>query len=470
MLRILAASLIIHTLGFGRINDQLELLLDIHEGDSVVSITQTGPEKISVLILDSAGIQSRTLESAAPLQIIEKLKASAASESIPWTIADFQPEPLSAPGKQDVAGQAGARVGEGKEGEERSSQSSLRKNKFRYVSTQTVFSSYTYGIALPIAFEAPDKAAALGLLALPISFGAHYYVAWDKDYHDSHLLATSYFATNSLIFSYALPFMVLGPDYNAFRVGSFAALAAYPLGLHYGYKHGTRFQDEPGRVSLQSSFAFSMGFMGYAGMLLWAEQIESAEVGVRLALTQVLGAAIAGHYLSNNYRTHEKVPGGIGPGISTFSLLGGLVAGSLLATIEPESPAAYGGLMVAGIGAGFFGGQKYFYHKYDNFERAAYNSIGLGVGAVTPLGFMLLADAFPDEPSTWMWTLTAGAYAGYFVTRAVTGSLVESPRSHASEKGFFKTFAFNPIPMPIPETLDGKHSIKLVAPFLSATF
>ncbi len=452
MFRILVACLILPCLGFGKINDQLELLFEIQGGDSVISITQTGSGKISVLVVDSTGTQERTLESEVPSHMLGKLKESAESESIPWKVTDFQlapaPVPAAAPENQDALG----------------------KNKFRYVSTQTTFSTYIYGFALPIALEAPDKAAAMTLLALPISFGAHYYVAWNKDYHDSHLLATSYFASNSLIFSYALPFMVLGPDYNAFRIGNFAALAAYPLGLHYGYKHGTRFQDEPGRISLQSSFASTMGIMGFFGVSLWANMIESGEIGTRLLVAQTLGAAVGGHYLSYKYRTHERVPGGIGPGISTFSLLGGMVAGSLVASIEPESGPAFGSIMLAGIGAGFWSGQKFFQDKYDTFERAGYNTLGLSAGALTPLGLMLLTESFPDGPAPLFWTVTSGAFAGYFLTRAITSSLVEEPRRIGSQKGFIKNFAFNPIPMPVMETRDGRRSVNFVAQVFSATF
>jgi hypothetical protein len=83
---------------------------------------------------------------------------------------------------------------------------------------------------------------------------------------------------------------------------------------------------------------------------------------------------------------------------------------------------------------------------------------------------MLLSGSFPDHPAGVLWTMTGGAFAGYFLTRAATQSLVEKPRAHASEKGFFKNFAFNPVPVPVPEYVDGKHSIRLVAPILSATF
>jgi hypothetical protein len=471
MFRILFALLMLPCLGFAGINEQLTLILDIQPGDSVVSITRTGTETIEVRVVGGADVQERILVGTATSRIMERLKATAEAESIPWTVKDFQPEPATGSAGKRGSNNADSGGGEGEwVAGEKVTASALSKNKFRYVSTQTVFSTYTYGLALPIAFEAPDKAAALGLLALPVSFGAHYFVAWDKDYHDAHLFATSYFASNSLIFSYALPFLALGPDFNAFRIGTFAVMAAYPLSLHYGYKHGTRFQDEPGRVSLQSSFAFTSGMMGYFGILLWARAFEEGEVGVRLAVAQVLGAGIAGHYLSYNYRTHEIVPGGIGPGIGTFSLLGGLLAGCVVATAEPESPEAFGSILLAGVGAGFFGGQKFFFDKYDTFERSAYNSLGLAAGAVTPLGFMLLTESFPEEPAAMMWTLTGGAFAGYFLTRMATSSLVEKPRSHAREKGFFKTFAFNPVPVPVPENVDGRHSIKLVAPLLTATF
>ncbi len=472
MLKLLILSLLFPILTFSKIKDQLELLLDMQAGDSVLAISQLGPDKISVLIFNTVKTEKRTLESTLTPITMGKLKATAESETIPWTVIDIQPEPASAntSGNQNERkALVGAPVSSS-DNEEKISKSALSKNKFRYVSTQTVFSTYTYGIALPIAFSAPDKAGALALLALPISFGAHYYFAWEKDYYDSHLLATSYFATNALIFSYALPYLVLGNDDNAFRIGSFALLGAYPLGLYYGYKHGTRFQDEPGRVSLQSSFAASMGFMGFAAIFLWPHIVKSEDNISRLILAQTLGAGIAGHYLSYNYRTHERVPGGIGPGIGTFSLLGGLVSASLLTSIQPDSLEAIGAILLGGVGAGFLGGQKYFFDKYDSFERSAYNSLGLIAGAVTPLGIMRLASSEDIRPKVWMWSATGGAFAGYFLTRYFTSSLVESPHSLTSENGFFKSIAFNPCPVPVPEYLYGKHSIKFVAPIFSATF
>ncbi len=472
MLKLLILSLLFPILTFSKIKDQLELLLDMQAGDSVLAISQLGPDKISVVLFNSVKSEKRTLESTVTPITMGKLKATAESETIPWTVIDIQPEPASATtlGNQNEKKPLSGGLVSASDNEEKISKSALRKNKLQYVSTQTVFSTYTYGIALPIALNNPEKAGALALLALPISFGSHYYFAWEKDYYDSHLLATSYFATNALIFSYALPFMVLGPDFNAFRVGNFAVLAAYPLGLYYGYKHGTRFQDEPGRVSLQSSFAASMGFMGFAATFLWADFVKSGEIGVRLMVAQTLAAGVAGHYLSYNYRTQERVPGGIGPGIGTFSLLGGLVSASLLTSIEPDSPEAVSAILLGGVGAGFLGGQKYFFDKYDSFERSAYNSLGLIAGAVTPLGVMLLADANPNSASVWMWTATGGALAGYFLTRYFTSSLVESPHSLTSANGFFKSIAFNPCPVPVPEYLNGKHSIKFVAPIFSATF
>lgn len=481
MYRVLAFALFCFWgLAQAKLVDQLELLANVNPGDSVISITQTGAQTLSVLVQQGNQGQPRTLELSATPAILAKLKSGAEAESIPWIMNEFQPEtanptstspssagPVNADGMKTGIDSETKNQGEKADPELKST---LRKNKFKYVSTQTVFSTYTYGFALPIALEAPEKAGALTLLAFPISFGSHYYFAWNRDYYDSHLFATSYFGANALLLSYVLPFLVMGPDFNAFRVGSFAALAAYPFGLNYGYKHGTRFQDEPGRVSLQSTYAVTMGIMGYVGVALWAEGIESAEVGLRIGVAQVVGAAVGGHYLSYRYRTHEKIPGGIGPGIGSWALLGGMTSVSLLTSVQPENPQLIGAILLAGIGGGFFGGQRFLYDQYDTYERAGYNSLGMTAGAVTPLGFMLLAGSDFEEPSVVLWSLTAGAAAGYAITRHFTSSMVENPRRISSQQGLIKSFAIQPIPVPIPEKVNGKVSLKISVPVLSATF
>jgi hypothetical protein len=447
-----------------KVIDQLELLTEIRPGDSIVTITQNGAQSLSVSLLDSARSQARKADISANAAIIAKLKASADAESIPWVMNEFQPETVA-----PVDAKAPSAGPETKNASS-SSASELRKNKFQYVSTQTLFSTYTYGLALPIALDAGSQALALTLLALPASFGAHYYFAWDKEYHDSHLLGTTYFASNAVLLSYALPLLVMGADANTFRVGSFALLAAYPFGVNYGYKHGSRFQNEPGRISLQSTFAFTSGLLGAFGILLWADATDSPELGTRLSVVQIAGAAIAGHYLSYRYRTHEKVPGGIGPGIGSFTLMGGLASIALLTGIEPDSPQFISLGLLGGFGGGFLAGLNFFKDKYDNFERAGYNGLGMVAGAVTPIGFMLLAGSEFEEPAPVFWTLTAGAIAGYAITRHFTSSMVETPRSFSSHSGWIKSFALQPMPIPMAEKVDGKLSLKVVMPILSATF
>src|SRR5690606_13278665 len=117
--------------------------------------------------LDKGSGATRALTAAVPATAAARLRARAEEEGV-------------AVGTWSEAGAEATAADDGAREAYLSSPRELRRNRLNYVITQTVYSNYVYSIALPVAFDAPDKAAAVQLLSLPVAFGTHFYLSRDK--------------------------------------------------------------------------------------------------------------------------------------------------------------------------------------------------------------------------------------------------------------------------------------------------
>jgi hypothetical protein len=275
-------------------------------------------------------------------------------------------------------------------GEALSSPRELRRNRLDYVIGQTIYSNYVYSIAAPTALDiSSEKVVAIQLLSVPIAFGSHYYLSRDKEFHDAHVWSANYFAGNSLFLSYTVPLVILGFDDNSYRTGSFVAMGAYPLSLWMAYRHGEQFKDNPGRVNLQSSMALSGLLMGYLFIPVWAS-FDGGEGTGRLVMAQLVASGVAGHYASYLYRPDDVVPGGVGTGIWTHTVLGFMGGLTLLTFAETGDVRAASGILLAGTAVGFGEGLNFFRNRHDSYEKARYDAMGALGGALVPLGLAIL--------------------------------------------------------------------------------
>lgn len=426
-----------------RLRGQLELFFDFAPQDSVVRLEQPAAGQLRVEVVDTESGERRVLTERVAAGAAERLREQALEQGV--SVGTW------------VAGRVDATTvdGDGRREDYLSGPRELRRNRLNYVITQTVYSMYVYSIAVPVAFDAPDKAAAAQLLSIPVGFGTHFYLSRDKEFHDAHVWSTAYFAGSGIALSYAIPFALLGFNETAFRTGSLAAMAGYPVGLWMGYTHGDQLVDNPGRVRLQSTMAVTAAAMGFLTGMTWTPE-NGGDIYGRVMVAQAAAAGVAGHYLSYSYRAHEAVPAGVGTGVGTHAILGFLGGATLAvwADLDDVRPAA--ALMLAGTGAGLAEGLYFFRNRYDSFEKARYDRWGAIGGAVIPLGLAALFGGEPD-PKLLMGLTTAGAVGGYAITYSLTSHLQESPRDvrHKGHPGF--SFDLMPVPeMYAYETPEGR--------------
>jgi hypothetical protein len=192
------------------------------------------------------------------------------------------------------------------------------------------------------------------------------------------------------------------------------------------YRHGEQFKDNPGRVNLQSSMALSGLLMGYLFIPVWAPDDLSEGTG-RLVMAQLVASGVAGHYASYLYRPDEAVPGGVGTGIWTHTVLGFMAGLTVLAFAETGDARAASGILLAGTAVGFGEGLNFFRNRHDSYEKASYDAMGALGGALVPLGLAILFEAGGDL-KTLMALTTAGAIGGYALTYHFTAHMTEKPR------------------------------------------
>ncbi len=492
MKKLIAAILFFCSLGLADLKEQLSLFADFSESEKIVSVSQKGTAELELQLLDSNSQNSRNTEVQVPEKIMEKLKVQAGEEGISWTmviVPSSANSEVSAASKtvdtaivpsgnnitadSEEAATAESDVNAAGEDKKGIMSASKFRNRLKYVTSQSIFSSYVYGLALPISLELEEKAAAAYLLSLPISFGVLYYLNKDRTIYDSHLYGVNYFSFNSIALTYLTSLAIMGPDVNAFRVGSIALLASYPYSVYMGNKHGDKYLQEPGRIGVQTAFAYTFGIGAFTLTPLWGQAMEDEEeIGVRLMTLSMLGAGIGGHFLANKYREGEYMPGGIGAGIGTFTAFGGILGLIIAADAEVDDATAFSTITTGSLGLGFLAGTQFFKNKYDTQERAGYMALGATAGGFFVLGSAILLDV-ESEGFGLVYSTMAGAAVGYTITRAVTSSLVESPRSKTAslkEKPKASRLSLNLVPMPVPYKTKEKMEIAWTLPGIQWKF
>ncbi|MDB5105456.1 MAG: hypothetical protein JWP91_3145 [Fibrobacteres bacterium] len=458
-----------------KLKDHLSVFFDMEPQDSVVALEQKSPTLLWVTVADPASGKTRVLKEEVGAKPMEKLlmesndlglktlHLSSTDDAAPAAGADrngsSRPSESAAP---KVTGTVPSEAGAGRppiNGKTPHSLSSQTKNRMYYMTTQTIASTYVYGIALPSAYDNVSTKARIAtpMIVAPFAFGANFYFAKNRPFEDSHLKGTSYLSMAALYASHALPFTILDWDNNPYRVASFLSMAAYPAGIYAGYKLGDKYVDLPGRIDIQSKFALGFGLLGFFTPFLYFQHIEDHdEAVIKLGLGQSLVLATGGHFLADHYRTGENIPDGVNTGIMDHTALGALAGLEIAALSDASTVRPWLGTALLGGTVGFMEGLWYYQKSYDSKERGLYNSLGALAGTLMGGGIAFLAidDKDSDYKIKAMLTslLVGGTWFGYCATNLLTDGMED--RTASRKETWIDHLAFNPIPMPEPTTRD----------------
>lgn len=467
------------------LRERLSVFFDLGPQDSVVALAQTSATALQVETVDMTTTERRTQEEEVGAKPLARLLEEARTAGVPvtgWTApagAANPPERAADPETpgDPTAGPAGDPV-------RRSAGSgSQSKNRFWYMSTQFLVSTYIYGGAIPEALDVESVRirTAIPLLIAPVAFGAHFWFAKSRPFEDAHLSGTTYLSTAALYASYALPFALMDPDSERFRTAAYVSLATYPLGIWGGYLLGDKYVDLPGRIGTQSKFALGFGTLGFFSPFLYFEDLEKNDEAIfRLALGQSVGFAAAGHFISEFYRTGENIPGGVTTGILTHTALGAGIGAEIAALSDASGIRPWFGAALAGGTLGFMEGLWYFRNRYDSNERGFYNILGAGAGMLMGSGVLLLV--YDDDASDYAEKvvptslLLGGALIGYMATDILTGGMEDRPQpgtqslTPAKPSRWTDRLAFNPIPYAEPQVQNRELYFRYRMKGLSFTF
>lgn len=313
---------------------------------------------------------------------------------------------------------------------------------------------WTVGLGLQ-----PTGSAALGLILLgyPTSYLGHYLYSRDREWTDAHLAGTGYVSGTLYATTLLGTGALLGADeINSWRIAAFAGAAAYPVGLNLGYKYGERNRENPGRVYLAQSLAgqgLFTGAMTSLTLIPWESVDEDQAMNlVRVSALTTVAGGVGGHILGDRLFRDKPVPGGLGLGVSTLANMGLLTGFQLAAIMEPSSPNALFGTLLAGNTVGTLAGLHLLPSRRDTRERSVYISSGSVLGSVAGLAFLVMADPEDASMAGVLAYPTLGAWAGYGLTTALTSRLVESdaPRKASSQRSWIGDFALSEAILPIP--------------------
>jgi hypothetical protein len=402
-----------------RLRHQLELFIDLPEGDSVTAVRRVAVDTLEVTRHGAGESHASTSRHFIPAAYLDKIVSSAPLSL--ETTTPFLPRPSPAPTK-----------------------ALIRED---YMGGQLGVSAYLYGVALPAVLDLENRSAIL-LPAFLItgSLAAHAIYSLNNPLTQAEVLGMNYVSTGSIVGSYALMYALSGPGGNTFDAASVLALATYPLSLSPGRRLGERYNDNPLVLSKRMTAA---GVFATTGAVLPWVYLESpsGEQYTRLAAGQFMALGIAGHLLGDFYRPGEGLPDGVNTGIFTHMGFGALLGSALVVTMEPDDSRVVTGVIMGSTLAGFAEGLWFFHDRYDDAEKANYAGFGT-------LGGMLLAGsvAWASEANgrTTLWLLSLGGLGGYtIVYRALSSREVgtgpnksrSSRTSHAAE-GFVKDVSF----------------------------
>jgi hypothetical protein len=494
------------------LKDHLSVFFEMEPSDSVVALEQTSATTLKVTVADPATGQTRALKEDIGAKPMQKLLAEANDlglKTIHWSpseeagpasaeprsgkssapsaaaaTASGSPRPAADSGSVRSsdpldAGPEPSPAGRKAEPATRRSLSSQRKNRMLYIGSQTIMSTYIYGLSIPLAFDAQSvriKVAAPMIIA-PFAFGTHFWFAKNRPFEDAHVKGTSYLSIASVYASHALPFALMSWDDAeiAWRVAASATLLTYPLGIYGGYKLGDAHVDQPGRIDIESKFALGLGMLGFFSPFIYFDNVDerTQEPIIRLGLAQSVALAAAGHFLADQYRSGENIPDGVNTGILDHTALGGTLGLEVAALFDASSVRPWLGSALLGGTLGFMEGLMYYRNSYDSKERGLYNSLGALAGILVGGGFAVLI--FDGGESDYAMKagitslLVGGAWAGYWITDVLTIGMED--RGAAGHPKWTDRLALNPFPVPEP-VVENHHisDVRYRVPGLTFTF
>ncbi len=322
-----------------------------------------------------------------------------------------------------------------------------------YVGYQTLLTTYTMGVALPLAFGAdePRVLIATPLIVAPLAFGAHLWMSNKLELSESHFKGTLYAPLFSVYGATAIPLALSDSWQNGYQLGSILGVLAYPLGLWYGFHLGDVYHDNPNQIDAKFRFATGYAFLGLITPALYFDHPDNRKEDIlRLGLGQSVGMALLGHLVADYYRTGSEVPSGVNMGIGTHAVLGGLAGVQVAAMTDAKSVQPWIGSVVLGTTLGFTEGVFFFYTSHDSHERSLYSLLGGVAGTAMGAGFQLLFYDSElndyDRKITLSSYLIGGAWMGYWATYLLTQGLTEATRSGSATITPPSAWAFNLIP------------------------
>lgn len=501
MKRILAAWFLAAALAHAdKLKDHLSVFFEMEPQDSVVALEQKSATLLAITVADPATGKTRVLKEDVGAKPMEKLlsesndmglktlhwsppedgtgatvagpaspaeKETGTTSNPPATLD--QASPAQAPARDKAAAEAPARP------RTAHSLSSERKNRMWYIGTQTLLSTYVYGVAIPNAYDNVSTKArvATPMIVAPFAFAGNFWFAKNRPFEDAHLKGTSYLGIGSVYASHAIAFSLIDWDSDPYRYASFASMVAYPLGIWGGYELGEKYVDRPGRIDTEQKFALGFGAMGFfSPWLYYANVNHHNEAIFRFGLGQSVVLATAGHFLADQYRSSENIPDGVNTGILDHTVLGTAAGLEVAALSDASSVRPWLGAGLLGGTVGFMEGLYYYRNSYDSKERGLYNSLGAGAGALMGGGFAYLFydDKKSDYRNKALITslLVGGTWLGYCAANLLTDGMED--RSGSRKRDWTDRLAVNLVPMPEPASRDRELYLRFRVPGVTYTF
>lgn len=439
--RIGCATVILASASFASLRDELSPVIDLTPSDTIGRIHPLDESSIELELRSPEGRRTRTLSVSSSLRARILSAAQAEGVTIDSTASGTAappavPNPTVALDLQS-------------------------KNRALFNRVQGGFGAgviyWTVGFGLRPSD--PSSATGLVLLGYPASYLGHFLYSRDREWSDAHVVGANYLSTNMYLTTlFALPFLIEPDKEETWRTATFLAAAAYPIGIQLGYNYGEKRRSNPGRVQLSQSLANQGAF---TGALILPTLIADHDMGednarnmMRLSALGCVGGEVGGHVLGERLFPGERIPEGLGLGVSTLANLGLATSVELvLETDIDDNPRTFLGILLAGNTIGAVAGLKLLPARRDTRERALYISGGTALGVVGGLGLLMLNspdDATPKE--FYRWPLL-GAWAGYAVSTMITKDMVEPKQTAktSSRRSPFGDFSVSPLVVPVPE-------------------
>jgi hypothetical protein len=411
------------------LTDQLSPYVDLQPQDSVVALHRI-PGGLSVDLLQRQSKVSRSISLAVNQANLAKLLAQARTENV----AVDSLAPVAAP--VDTARRPAPVLGQGLN----------TSRRWDFVNYQSGISEAIYGWCLPLAFELDNSSSSpntttligLNLLTVPGSYFGHMAFSNGKEFGDAQFNGIHDYSVSMLVGAYGASYALLGPDLASFKAAAVATAIGYPFAVGLGYDYGTRYDDNPGRISLRSNLAFVGGATGVLTDMLFADEQQSAESATRILAIMATAGYFGGHFLADAWNPGGHVAGGVGDGIGQTALVGALAGTEAGAILDAKTYTSNVGLILGGVLAGTATGWEFFQGTPDTRERSAYTSLGMTGGLVGGIGLLFLSGEQDVTRTQVTSFLTIGPAVGYLAARALTSGMTEqvaAPKSSSVIRG-----------------------------------